>query len=401
MRILIEGWSKIPHSYAIVNCFQMIYLKQHPAIKEIYIKEMKYYQEKWNDIKKEIFPKEYIEILNSIPEWDNQEVDLIYRITYPYNINETPDNIPKCVFYTSEFSHLTTDFFQLDNKTNEMACVSSHLEKHKNIYMTSPSDWSYWGMKGHIEDYRNRIITHGVDGKIFKKNKMKSNIRNLYKIQDDEFVMVNIGGMTGNKGIVYIIIVLYNMVISGYKVKLLLKGSGDLYNSKEFILNSIDKIKQSSGVDNKKLEEVIAQNVIFIDQIMTFENINNLYNACDLYISPYIAEGFNMTVLEALSAELPILVPTTGSTEFFIKDIYRNGGDQFIYYTKSIVEHHYSLKQNKIDINDLYNNVILAYNQKNKERNGSRMINYIEKNYSWKFVADKLIEYFTFILSIV
>lgn len=40
-----------------------------------------------------------------------------------------------------------------------------------------------------------------------------------------------------------------------------------------------------------------------------------LYNACDLYVSPYRAEGFNLPPLEAAACGLPILVTKGGATD--------------------------------------------------------------------------------------
>ena len=43
MRLLVQGWFNIPHSYAIVNCFQLVHLyKNYKEKVEIYIEEMEY-----------------------------------------------------------------------------------------------------------------------------------------------------------------------------------------------------------------------------------------------------------------------------------------------------------------------------------------------------------------------
>ena len=41
-----------------------------------------------------------------------------------------------------------------------------------------------------------------------------------------------------------------------------------------------------------------------------------------LYISPYLAEGFGLTMLEALASGLRVLVPRTGSASDYIDPIY-------------------------------------------------------------------------------
>jgi hypothetical protein len=56
--------------------------------------------------------------------------------------------------------------------------------------------------------------------------------------------------------------------------------------------------------------------------------MNNLYNACDLYISPYIAEGFNLAPLEALASGLPVIISSHGSTHEYITQLYESGGNK-------------------------------------------------------------------------
>ncbi len=46
--------------------------------------------------------------------------------------------------------------------------------------------------------------------------------------------------------------------------------------------------------------------------------MRELMQAADFYVSPYIAEGFNMPVLEACACGLPVICTAGGSTEDFI-----------------------------------------------------------------------------------
>ena len=58
LNILIIGWFNIPHSYAIVNCFQTIHLiKKYNNKLNIYIKEYKYFNEEWNNKKLLVYTK--------------------------------------------------------------------------------------------------------------------------------------------------------------------------------------------------------------------------------------------------------------------------------------------------------------------------------------------------------
>ena len=184
LRILFQSWTQIPHSYAVVNCFQLIHLYKNygpngKIIKnkiDFYIEEMPYYRQEWSNNKKMVYSKEYNNILVNLKKYNGEQVDLIYRQTYPYNITINNDNkdIPKCIFYTSEFKdYLTTDYFTVGVPPGIQlsdSYIIGYLVQFNNIYFVSPSEWSSCGLiKYNINKNRNRIITHGVDSSIFKR----------------------------------------------------------------------------------------------------------------------------------------------------------------------------------------------------------------------------------------
>lgn len=50
LNVLFEGWINIGHSYAIVNCFQLIHLfKNYKDKINFYVNEREYYRKEWND----------------------------------------------------------------------------------------------------------------------------------------------------------------------------------------------------------------------------------------------------------------------------------------------------------------------------------------------------------------
>ena len=182
VRILFEGWRMVQHSYGQVLAFTLIHMYKlyGPNGKlghkiDFYVTEAEYFRPEWNKTKKLVYSEEYNAILRDLKEYNGEEVDLIYRQTYPYNINVTDANrrVPKCVFYTSEYSKLDSMFFQLVKPPDVLpeVYISSFLSENNNIYFTSPSIWSSRGMTRYLtcDDYRvrNRTITHGVDTTVF------------------------------------------------------------------------------------------------------------------------------------------------------------------------------------------------------------------------------------------
>jgi glycosyltransferase involved in cell wall biosynthesis len=410
IRVLFRAWFFLPHSYGLVNCFQIIHLFKNYSDKiDFYIEEMPYFRQEWNSSRKLVYNKEYNEIIRNLKKWNGEEIDLIYSITYPYNMDMTIINgkkIPKCVFYTSEFATLDPNFFSCtqSNLTSDNN-ITEYIKNNKELFMTSPSVWSSLGMeKYNLETSKNRIITHGVDGTIFYKNEdftKRQSIRNFYKVKEDEILLMNIGAMTQNKGM-FLILQTLNILVNHLgktHYKLLLKGTGDLYNSKSFLEIYFNELMKAGALDKKRMDNLLTNHIIFTDKTLSYEKINELFNAADLYLSPYIAEGFNLTSLEALSAGTPVVVPITGSTKEYMNDIFMNGGENFIYYVNSkVIDVGNDRKQNDIQIQDLLNCIV--NNEKNiknwssREDDYNRMKKYMNEKYSWNHVSDLLYDYF-------
>jgi len=383
---------------------------------EIYVEEMPYFQQHWNNAKKMVYTREYNEIIKSLRDWRGEEVDLVYSITYPYNMTAVNlktargNEVPKCVFYTSEFAALDVNYFKFEN-TKELVdneYIKRYIKQNTRLYMTSPSVWSYLGMKMYgLEDSRNRVITHGVDPDIFRlyeDKSMRVKIREFYNVGEDDILLMNIGAMTQNKGILLILEALNNIVNKMGKTnyKLMLKGMGDLYQTKTFLELYFDDMVKKGVIMRNEMLKLLDGHIIFTDKTLSYEKINDLYNAADMYVSPYLAEGFNMTTLEALSAGLPVLVPGTGSTREYIEDIKNGGGSEFITYVKSIeIQITMSgFKQNHINVEDLTNVLVdkEEYIKRMKidryKYNGLKD-RYIRENYSWYRVSEMLYNYFS------
>jgi glycosyltransferase involved in cell wall biosynthesis len=413
LNILFEGWIHIGHSYAIVNCFQLIHLyKNYKDHINFYVDEKEYYRQEWNDKRKLVYTPEYNKLLTNTdifkPKDDNVKYDVIYRITYPYDITlqEWNKDIQMCVFYTSEFSKLDINYFkigvppgtQLDDNYIKM-----YLEHFKNISFTSPSIWSEMGMKKYLTqskiDNGNTIISHGVDTTLFYKesDNIRKSVRQHYNIKDDDILLINIGAMTKNKGIMYILQIINILVnrLNKKHFKLLLKGTSDLYQTKQFLESYFEELRSGNIITKDEMNYLLEHNIIFTEKTLSFKQIRYLYNACDLYISPYIAEGFNLCCLEALTCGANVLVPETGSTKEYMSDIYSNGnGKDSIYYVKSdVITTQEGLNINNIDGDNLLS-VVLKFEKNYKNpRDTSEMFNYISTNYSWNNISHQLYNY--------
>jgi glycosyltransferase involved in cell wall biosynthesis len=427
INLLVEGWRLIPHSYAQVLCFQLIHFYKmygpngtNGHLLTIYFKESLYYNIDWYNKLNLLYSNEYNKILINFKEYNNEKVDIIYRITFPYNITvfENDKNIPKCIFYTSEFKDIDYRYFRASfpeniiEESEKEEYISIFINYFRNIYFTSPSVWSSNGIIPYFKSdeslyNRNKIITHGVDTTIFNRlhnnTMIRNKIRQEYGVLDTDILLINIGAMTHNKGIYLIIELLHHLINKFGKTnyKLILKGNGDMYSSKLNIESTIGRLQQQGRISIDESINLLKY-IIFVDKMLTYEDINNLYNASDLYVSPYLAEGFGLTILESLASGLNVLVPKTGSTKEYIDAILQNGGSDFIFYVESkIVEEEQGKAKymNKIEIEDLVNVVINNEHKFKNVKDNAQMFHFIQNNYSWYNVCQQLYDYFNEIVN--
>jgi glycosyltransferase involved in cell wall biosynthesis len=276
-----------------------------------------------------------------------------------------------------------------------MEDINTHIHTHSELYFTSPSSWSAFGMEKifDLPASRNRIISHGSDVSVFNPipEITCDTMRESMGISKDTILLGMFGAMTTNKGIHILLSALHDIVIVKGKTnyKLLLKGSNELYDS---------QTKLETIFKEFKFPVKLLDHIIFTGSTLSFGTLNELYNIVDIYVSPYLAEGFNLSPLEALTTGRRVVVPITGSTEQYMNDIYNNGGTNFITYVNSSVVSDTTTgnSYNQIEDTDLIA-AILSIDIRPK-LDPTRMIEYISKNYSWSKTADLLYEYFLYIL---
>lgn len=179
-RILVQGWINIPHSFALVNCFQLIHLLKNYGNKvDIYLDEQPYFNRDWYSIDDaQLYPEIYGDILASIKRWNSTvEVDIVYRISYPYDVSTWPKkNIPVIVFFSSSGLLYAGDFFNngpsqgwSDNSTMDSTDpmthkkIEDHLASVPNTQFVTGTAWSSNAIKPLLRDWEERVtvITHG------------------------------------------------------------------------------------------------------------------------------------------------------------------------------------------------------------------------------------------------
>ncbi|KAJ3065661.1 hypothetical protein HDU98_010954 [Podochytrium sp. JEL0797] len=372
----------------------------------LYVREREYYRPEW-ETKRDTIPSLLEKYKDRLIVYDEtrHQVDLIYRITFPYDISLTPSNqhLPVHVFYTSEFSKLDHTYFRVaypKDTPPTNTYIQEYLTQFQNISFVTPSEWSSLGMNEFCS--RQTIIPHGVDTDLFYYDRSKrKQTRARYGIEPTDILLLNIGAMTKNKGILYILQALNAVVVKMGKtnVKLLLKGTGDLYDSKLFLESYFDELLTTGTIARDDLTRLLENHIIFTEATLPFEHMRRLYNAADLYFSPYMAEGFNMCCLESLACGLPVIVPKTGSTTQFIPPA-RDSYDGLVFHIESKVVEISQLKVNQMEGDALMKTFLEALAAVETNRDGGvtpcekEFYKWVHREYNWNAVAKQLFSLF-------
>ena len=147
-----------------------------------------------------------------------------------------------------------------------------------------------------------KVIPNGIDLEIFRyKKTVRDEERRKYKIDNNTFVIGNVGRFTYQKNQKFILDVFRKLQTIMSDSKLVLIGEGEDY----------DTIKKTSR------EYDIYNNVIFLEAINDVANKLNLF---DLFILPSRFEGFPISLLEAQAVGLPCIISDSISEEVVIND---------------------------------------------------------------------------------
>ena len=121
--------------------------------------------------------------------------------------------------------------------------------------------------------------------------------------------------MTRNKGIDILILAFLILRKKYSHLRLVLKDLSLLYNINA--QSTIEALRHSTF--KEYFDEQYLSEIIFISKNLSLNELSNLYAAVDCYVSPYRAEGFNLTPLEAAACGTPILVTKGGATDEYFQ----------------------------------------------------------------------------------
>ena len=305
MKLIIEGWRFLPFSYAIVNQFQLLEFLQRPNI-ELFHREMPYLSD-WTP-KTGLLPKSAEDAIRNIPEpAAPQSADATLRMHMPLDFS--PSNS------TQTFVWGLTEYGVVRNELLALMGVDDLGDVHRNSDATivTSSQWSRQGfINSGADGDRVLVVPIGVDTDIYKPlpKSQRTTLRQQWGL-DDYFVFLHIGSMTDIKGIRPLLKAFARICDRYPHARLLLKGTESIYVSQNRIQSAMKAVLNDTEMAR------VAPRIAYIGKDLSFPEVARLYQIADAYVSPYLAEGYNMPVLEAMACGVPTICTRGGSTDDF------------------------------------------------------------------------------------
>lgn len=290
----------------------------------------------------QIISKEHFQIVHSHMTLTNFYVlflSMLYgvkvRISHSHN-SLCSDTISRKFFYT------LLSFLNCIAATNYCACGVDAA-----VFLFGKKNYN----KGKVQIFTNAIDTDKYNYDIAKRNE----IRNKLNLQN-KICIGHVGRLMTQKNQLFLIEIFYKFHIRNPQSVLMILGDGEL----------------RTELENKVQELNISDSVLFIGNV---NNVNDYYQAMDLFLLPSLFEGLPVVVIESQCCGLPCLISDKvdkscglTSTVKFLPICNSNIWVKAISHTNlsvrksgvdAITLHHYNIKNEAKRLQDYYvNNII-------------------------------------------
>jgi glycosyltransferase involved in cell wall biosynthesis len=303
-RIVVEGWRFLSHSFGIVNQYQCLELLNRPDV-ELYHRDAPYFSKRWRPMKG-LFPDAQEARLRAIPAPPaGLRPDAVLRMAVPFRLRADPEAARTFLWGTAEFG-MVADAAVWGRRPAREA-----LPRTQATIITS-SNWSRDGfVRSGAPPDKVVVVPCGVDTAVFKPPtpEERDALRKRFK-WEGKLVVLNIGVVTRNKGIVELLKAVAALADRFPRLQLALKGADRLYSSKQFLQQWFGRLPPGDAAK-------VRARLRYVGDALSAATMASLYQAADVYVSPYQAEGFNMPVLEAMACGLPVICTKGGPTDEF------------------------------------------------------------------------------------
>lgn len=159
--------------------------------------------------------------------------------------------------------------------------------------------------KEFIKPSKITVIPNGVNTDVlFYSEKERARIRKKFGITPETFLIGNIGRVTEEKGISYLVLAFSYLIKNMEKEYVVNNRTGVKSNELKLLIGGGGRLLPDIKEYAEKLG--IASHIIFTDRYDEEDKIG-LFSSLDLFVFPTLAEGFGIALIEAMSFGLPII----------------------------------------------------------------------------------------------
>ncbi len=309
--VLVSGWRFILHSYAVTAQFLCLELLRRAPRLRLYFKDLPFHDPSWR-ASTGLFGAAAESALRAIPPpAPGRRPDAELRIAFPYDLSSPSRAARTLVFGTAEFLDVPPGYIS-EGKPVAVA------QRESGYTLVAPSNWSKMGFtRRGVEDASVAVVPLGFDPEVFRPaaRAQREQARREFEFGPDEFIFLHAGAMTPNKGLRFLFPAFAQLLLGRPRARLVLKGADALFQSKSYMESQLAELDPGQA-------RLILGRLTYLDRAFTFEDMARLYQAADCYVSPYVAEGFNMPVLEAAACGIPVICTAGGPTDDFVTDAF-------------------------------------------------------------------------------
>ena len=232
-----------------------------------------------------------------------------------------------------------------------------------NNLIDSPSQKEFLIREKVIQDEKSTVLLKGsisgVDVNKFSfSEEIKLELKDKYKIKNDDIVFMFIGRLNTDKGIFDLVLAFDKLLKEYENVKLFLIGPDE------------------ENIENQICEFLKSKNVIRIDYV---SNPQEILNVADVLVLPSYREGFGTIVIEAASMGIPCIA----SDIYGLNDAIVNNKTGLLHKVKDMddmIEKYEYLIENKNKIKEYgVNAKVRVYNNFKDEQLSNELKKYIDK----------------------
>jgi glycosyltransferase involved in cell wall biosynthesis len=301
--LLVEGWRFLPHSYAVVNQHQLLALLGRPGL-ALYHRDMPLLAD-WKPLAGVFDPDDEAR-LRSIPAPPRGlKPDAVLRMAFPHHFQPSTTGAPTFIFGTTEFQLLEKGAVGGGARPRD---VLTSLRST----IIAPSRWAAAGFinSGAPAD-RVKVIYSGINPDVLRP--LDPAPREAARARlgwEGKFVLLNVSAMTPNKGLPLLLRSAAALLPQHPQLHIVLKGSDTIFRSQQMAAHAMAEVSPAE-------QRTLRARVEYTGGLLTTSRLAELYQCADAYVAPYLAEGFNLPVLEAGACGTAVITTAGGPTDEF------------------------------------------------------------------------------------